>query len=794
MYLNKIKGALASFKARFSHWSIWKKIALISSLMAGAGIFILIVFFSLVYYGHFNAIPSYSELRNIRNNVASEVYSVEGQLIGKYYYQERTHTPFDEISPYLIKALLATEDIRFYQHDGIDYRSLARVFFKTILFQDESSGGGSTITLQLAKNLYPRKDFGIITIPVVKTREAFIAHRLENVYSKKEIIELYLNTVSFGDSAFGIQTASERFFNCTPAELNLQEAAVLVGMLKATHTYNPRTNPDLSINRRNTVLGQMAKYNFISDIEFDSVQTLPLALEYRNTGHNEGLATYFREQLRQELPAILQEIKKPDGSAYNIYTDGLKIYTTIHNKLQRYAEEANHEHMKRLQKTFDMHWSNSVPWRHDRRILLNAIYSTEKYQMLKEKGLAEEKIQDIFKEKKKMTVFSYDGEVEKEMSSLDSIKYYLRFLNSGFLAMEPSSGEVLAWVGGIDHKYFKYDHVNINTKRQVGSTFKPIVYAAALENGMDPCEYIANQQHTYEEYEDWSPENSDGNYEGYYSMQGALTNSVNTISVDLLLRTGIDHAVSLAHQVGIESKIPEVPSIALGTPSVSLMEMVSAYCTFANKGKIVKPRYLLKIEDNQGNILYENKTANPKKSVISSQTAEMMLQMMQSVVNEGTAARLRYHYGLFNDIAGKTGTTQNQSDGWFIGITPNLVAGAWVGADDPGIRFRTTALGQGAATALPIWGLFMQKVNSDRKLVHYSKARFPKPRPEVMEKLNCDPFVMEKEDDAFDLWDIFKKRSEQDGPRYPDRKAERKSKEKKKKKGFFGRLLDDIFK
>ena len=786
MFLLKVKSIFSRFRNKMMLGP--KKIIFwVLSGFVFSGITALLIFFILVYKGYYDKIPGYWELKKIENNIASEIYSSDQKLLGKYFYQERTHTPFEEISPELIKALIATEDARFYEHEGIDYRSLLRVLFKTILFQDESSGGGSTISQQLAKNLYPRKDHGILTMAVNKTREAIIAHRLENIYSKQEILELYLNTVSFGD---GIQTAAERFFSSTPADLSIQEAAVLVGMLKATHNYNPRSNPEASKMRRNIVISQMAKYNYISDHEADSIRELPVTLKYNNLDHNEGLAAYFREQLRLELHELLKGIKKDDGSSYNLYTDGLKIHTTINATLQQYAEAAMQSHMKQLQKSFYLHWGSTVPWYKDNNIFLNAIYRSERYKKLKEKGLPLEEIQKNFKQKRKMKVFTWDGEVEREMSPLDSVKHYLRFLNAGFLAMDPSDGDVLVWIGGINHKYFKYDHVNIKTKRQVGSTFKPIVYAAALENGFDPCEYIANEQKIYEEYDDWSPENSDHEYEGYYSMQGALTNSVNTISVDLLIRSGIENAVNLAHNMGIKSKIPNVPSIALGTPSISLYEMVASYCTFANKGHIITPRYLTKIENRDGKVIYENKDSGMGRKVLSSGTVEIMLEMMKGVVNSGTASRLRYQYGLFNDIAGKTGTTQNQSDGWFMGVTPNLVAGAWVGADSPGIHFRTTALGQGAATALPIWGKFMQKVNSDNKFRYISRTRFNKPSEETLAMLDCEPFVMEKEEEFFDFWDLFHKQEKDRQPRYP---SQRKPEKKKEKKGFFRKLLDDIF-
>lgn len=749
------------------------------------------LFYQSVRLGLFGSLPNEEALSKVSNFVASEVYSEDGKILGKYYIQERTHASFEKISPHIINALVATEDARFYEHNGVDNRSLLRVFIKTLLLQDESAGGGSTISQQLAKNIYSRQNRGFLTLPVAKVREAIIAQRLEKVYSKKEILTLYLNTVSFGDNAFGIETAAERFFNKDPNELNQQEAAVLVGMLKATHNYNPRLYPENALRRRNVVLHQMKKYGFLAPEEADSIMKTELVLNYRRLNHNQGLATYFREHLRQELLQWCQSHTKPDGSPYNLYTDGLRIYTTVNAKLQGYAEKAMLEHMKALQQDFFKHWKDRAPWAGNEEILISSVQRSRRYKNLKSEGLSEEEIQKVFNQPINMRLFSWDGVQEKKMSPLDSVKYYLHFLNAGFLSMEPQTGAIKAWVGGIDHEFFQYDHVNKRTKRQVGSTFKPIVYAAALQQGADPCTYIPASRENYSEFGNWSPGNSDGIYEGEYTLQGGLMKSVNTISVKVLQKTGITPTINLARQMGIESDIPKLPSIALGTPEISLMEMVTAYSTFANRGTTVKPHYLLRIENQQGEVLEQFETESPRTRVLSADHSDIMLHMLKSVINEGTASRLRWKYGLKNDIAGKTGTTQSHADGWFMGITPDLVTGIWVGADNPGIHFRTVSLGQGANTALPVFGLFWQKVNNDKTFRKISESRFPQPDQALLASIDCQPYRMEEDKNLLEK--IFGSKKEDPGMAVPDHKKpeqrKHEPKKKKKKKGFFERIF-----
>lgn len=705
------------------------------------GIVLLCIFYAVIYTTIYFSIPSRSELKYVQNYTASEIYSEDGVLLGRYYLQDRTNVPYEKIAPHVIEALIATEDARFYKHKGVDTRGMIRVAVKSILLQNESSGGGSTISQQLAKNLFPRKQYWMFSLPLNKLREMMIARKIEDVFTKEDILTLYLNTVPFGDNAYGISSASSRFFNTTPDKLKVEEGAVLIGMLKATTAYNPKRNPERSETRRNVVLGQMNKYGYLSGTALDSLKKIPLAIRYNYKTHSEGLATYFREHLRLELVKWLEENKKEDGTSYNLYTDGLKIYTTINSKMQKHAEASVREHMSNLQKAFYMHWGKKYPWGNNKDVVEKAKKRSDRYLTMKEEGYSEEEINAVFKTKIKMNVFSYAGEKTKEMSPIDSIKYNLMFLHPGFLAMEPSTGYIKAWVGGIDYKYFKYDHVNINTKRQVGSTFKPIVYATALQKGLTPCEYLDNEKTIYEDYDNWSPRNADNSYGGKYSMQGGLINSVNTISANIIMRAGIDNVRGLAKQMGIQSPLDPVPSLALGTADISLYEMVTAYNVFANRGVYVEPKYLLRVEDNQGNVIKDFKKERIAYRVMSVDNADMIIKMLQSVVDRGTAGRLRYKYGLEGDIAGKTGTTQAHADGWFIGFTPKIVAGGWVGAEDRRIHFRSIELGQGASMALPMWGMFMSRIYKDAKFKNYKNAKFVAPSEDAINLLACTDYI-----------------------------------------------------
>lgn len=751
-------------------------------ILLGIICFPFVLLFS-IKTGVIGKLPSDEQLKNIRNFEASEIFSVDNKLLGRYFIQNRTIVEYDEISDHVFHALVATEDERFFEHHGIDYRSLVRVFFRTVLLQDRSGGGGSTITQQLAKNIYGRQHYRYFSMLITKFREMLIASELEDNYSKEEIITLYLNTVPFGESIFGIEEASQRFFQKNASKLNIQEAATLVGMLKATTYYNPKNYPERSMDRRNVVLAQMQRNNEITETEYDSLSNLPINVNYKRQNQNDGLAPYFREIVRQELKSLLPDIADSLDHSYNLYTDGLKIYTTLDSRLQTHAEKAVYRHMRDLQSTFDNHWKGrSKPWEDNKDLVELVLKQSPTYQSLKNSNISSDSIDLLLHQKKEMEIYSWSGKETRQMSTMDSLLFYLNFLNTGLLSVDPSTGDIKAWVGGINYRHFKYDHVNFNSKRQVGSIFKPLVYASALEQNISPCKYIdAEQVKLVENEKEWEPANSDNNYEGKYSFEGALTESVNTVSVKVLEQAGIESTISLAQNMGIESDIPKVPSIALGTPSISLFEMVNAYCTFPNNGKRINLHFINRIEDKHGKVIWQHPRGK-KRQVLTSSTSQMMIEMLKNVVNEGTAIRLRNTYKLPNDIAGKTGTTQSNADGWFMAITPKLVTGVWVGGEYPSIHFRTTALGQGANMALPIYALYQQQINRDSKFKSISQARFPSPPPSIMRELDCDPF---KED--VKIWEsIFGTKEEREANKAVRKQYSKKPVPKqKKKKGFF---------
>lgn len=754
-----------------------RKFFILSFAVFGCGVLFIAFLFFLTVSGMLGPMPSRQELLTVKNPAASEVYSADSVLLGRYFIQERSNIRYEEIPKHVIDALLATEDVRFYQHQGIDTRSLGRVLVKSLLLQNESSGGGSTLTQQLAKNLYPRRDYWMFSLFINKMREMIIASRLEKAYGKKDILTLYLNTIPFGDNTYGMEAAAQRFFSVRTKDLTIDQGAVLVGMLKATYSYNPRIFPTQSRGRRNVVLGQMAKYGSLDTAVADSLKTLPLSLKYNKITHHSGLASYFREYLRPQLLEWCKNYNATHHTALNLYTDGLKIYTTIDSRLQRYAEAAMARQMKETQGRFDAHWKGNEPWRAYPQMIDEAIRKSTRYKNLRDRGLPEAEIKKIMNKPVAMTIFTWNGEQDVSMSPVDSIKHYLKFLNAGFLAVDPANGHVKAWVGGIDHHYFQFDHVRETTKRQVGSTFKPIVYAAALEQGVRPCDYISAAKTTYTNMEGWAPGNTEDNYGLKYSMAGALTYSVNTVSVQILEKAGINNTINLAHRMGITSDIEPVPSIALGTADVSMMEMVTAYTCFANKGKLTEPHWLTAIADHK-NVVLEGFVQPGSQQALSEESAQLILHMLRNVVNEGTAAGLRSRFGLNNDIAGKTGTTQSNTDGWFIGITPRLVIGAWVGADNPRIRFRSTALGQGARTAMPIVGDFLRQANTDPSLSGLTRARFASLPNSLERQLDCD---LSREDGNI-FTRIFRKN---------DKPKERKKEfGKKEKKGFLRRLFD----
>lgn len=539
LFLLRVLLLFDKFTAWFKALTL-KKILVFSGRTLAAVVSLLVFLVLLIWIGLLGPMPNKKELLAVQNPTASEVYSADSVLLGRYFIQERSNITFKEIPAHTIQALIATEDVRFYNHHGIDMRSVARVLVKSLLLQRESSGGGSTITQQLAKNLYPRTDYWFFSLFINKVREMLIASRLESVYDKEAILTLYLNTIPFGDNTYGLGTAAQRFFSVTTKELSINQSAVLIGMLKATRSYNPRIFPEQSQQRRNVVLAQLGKYKFLKDTQVDSLQALPIELKYNKITHHEGLAPYFREYLRQQLVTWCAQYNKEHEEPINLYTDGLKIYTTIDSRLQRYAEAAMAKQMAETQNTFYKHWGKRDPWQQYPGYMDEVIRKSERYQNLKSQGLSHEESITAMNKPVPMTIFNWQGETEVMMSSIDSLKHYQQFLNAGMLAIDPAQGAVRVWVGGINHNFFQYDHVQESTKRQVGSTFKPIVYAAALEQGVDPCSFISAEKITYTDVKDWAPENSEDNYELRYSFPGALAYSVNTVSVQVLEKAGID--------------------------------------------------------------------------------------------------------------------------------------------------------------------------------------------------------------------------------------------------------------
>ncbi len=696
-------------------------------------LFLILFLASKGYIGQ--ELPTFEELENPKSNLASEIYSSDKVILGKYFFQNRTNIHYYELSPVLLSALKATEDVRFDDHSGVDLRGLMRV----VLFAGKA-GGGSTITQQLSKKLFHESPDNKLERIIQKLQEWIISVQLERRYTKEEIIAMYLNTVDFSSNAYGIKSAAQTYFSKTPADLNTQEAAMLIGMLKAPSRFNPVRNPKTSMERRNVVLSQMKKYNFLSQQQFDSLKVLPIKLKYRIEDHNYGMATYFREILRGELAQWCKEhINNSTGRPYNMYTDGLRIYTTIDSRMQRYAEEAMQEHLKVLQKKFNDHWKGKDPWEEHKDLLTDAMKRTERYQSLQAAKATKKEIDKVFKTKTKMTVFTWRGDVDTLLSPLDSIRYYKMIEQCGFMSMDPHTGQIKAWVGGIDYRYFKYDHVK-DGKRQVGSTFKPFLYTLAMQEGYSPCYKIPNTRITFDlpSGDQWSPENADGTYGGMLTLKYGLAESVNCISAYLMKQFGPQAMIEIVRKMGITSPIDAVPAICLGTPDVSVLEMVGAYSTFANKGVWTQPTYLLRIEDKSGNMLQE--FVPRQVEAVNEETAFLMLNLMKGVVQFGTGARLRGQYKFSNPIAGKTGTTQNQSDGWFMGITPDLVSGCWVGCEDRLVHFRTLEDGQGARTALPIWALYMQKVYAD-KSINLTKGDFDRPDEPLKVELDCDKYV-----------------------------------------------------
>lgn len=703
-------------------------------------IFLLLFLISL---GVFGELPSVEELQNPKSNLATEVYSSDLKVLGKYYSENRVNVKFENLDKDLVEALIATEDARFYEHSGVDVKALFRA--AAGVFGGGSSGGGSTITQQLAKMMYPRGEkLSKPGLVIRKMKEWITATRLEKSYTKEEIMAMYLNKFDFLNLAVGIKSAANIYFNKSCDSLEIEEAAMLVGMAKNPALFNPIRFPERSKQRRNVVLKQMVKYGYLPEEKYNELKEKELGINFHPEDHNEGPAPYFREYLRDNFLKTWCEkhINPETGKPYNIYKDGLKIYTTIDSRMQRYAEEAVNEHMHDLQKIFSKECltKRNAPFAWNvskdeiKSIMEASIKRSERYRVLKQQGLSHENIVQTFHKPANMRVYSLRGEIDTVLTPYDSIKYYKSFLQTGFMAMEPQTGYVKAWVGGINHKHYKYDHVKVS-KRQVGSTFKPFVYALAIQEGLSPCHQVPNVRTciTLPDGKEWCPSNSDGpndkNNGKMLTLKKALANSINYITAWVMKQYGPHAVVDLVKRLGITSEIPEVPSICLGTPDISVFEMVGAISTFANKGTYIQPTFITRIEDKNGKVLEE--FIPNSDEVFSEEKAYAMIQLMRGVVDGGTGSRLRGRYKLFNQIAGKTGTTQNNADGWFLGLTPELVAGAWVGGEDRSIHFNSMVEGQGATMALPIWGKFFNKVYADKTL-KVTNGEFPRPK-------NLDP-------------------------------------------------------
>ena len=731
----------------------------------------------------FADIPSFEELENPQSNLATQVIAEDGEILTTFHIENRSYVSYEELSPNLVHAAVATEDSRFYRHSGIDFESLARVLVKTVLGGSSSQGGGSTITQQLAKTLYPRQDVssripGVSTLKMVwiKLKEWVTAVKLERSYTKDEIMNMYMNQIFFGSNAYGIKAAAQTFFGKSPIDLTVEEAATLVGMVNKPTRYNPALNPDKSLARRNLVISRMEQNGFLTKEEADSIQQIPITLSYQIQDHNAGIGPYFRDMLRRTMNAKepkrssytqyedyvvdsllwaddafygwLNKNTKSDGTRYDLDRDGLRIYTTINYKMQKYAEEAVAEHLGQdLQKSFDRHlkWNRNKPFASDidqktiDQLMKQARRWSDRYRIMKANGASESDIRKSFTEPVRMRLFSWNkkGYIDTVMTPDDSIKYYKGHLRAAFMAIEPHSGFVKAYVGGPNYRYFKYDNVR-QGKRQVGSTIKPFLYTLAMQEGMSPCDRVVNVPQTFLVGDTtWTPKSTDKDeWIGQtVTLKWGLTKSSNNISAYLMKQYGPEAMVEMMRKMGIGCYLDPVNPLCVGAADISVYEMVAAYNTFPSKGVYASPIFVTRIEDNLGNVLGE--FTNRKKEAISDYTAYLMANLMQGVVNSGTGVRLRAKYGLKGEIAGKTGTTNDQSDGWFIGYTPTLTAGVWVGAEDRQVHFESLSLGGGSNMALPIWGIFMKKVLADGTLGVYETDQFIAP-PGITLNLNCD--------------------------------------------------------
>ena len=746
--------------------------------------------FTAIWFGWIGYMPPLEDLQNPISRYATQVYTADGKVMGTWNLnrENRICVPYSNLSPYLVKALVATEDARFYEHSGIDFYALGRAIVKRGILGQENAGGGSTITQQLAKQLYSDVAHSSLERLLQKPIEWVIAVKLERNYTKEELIALYLNYFDFLHNSVGIKTASNTYFNKEPNELSVVEAATLIGLCKNPSLFNPVRYPERCLNRRNVVLSQMQKAGYLSTAEYNQLCDEKLVLDFHRVDHKDGIATYFREFLRQYMMARRPDLNdypawnkrqyvidsvawnndplygwcnknfKRDGKPYNIYTDGLKIMTTIDSRMQKYAEEAVFAQVaKNLQPAFNRAnkskrnapFSDNLTSRQVREIMHRAMVQSERYRVLKSKGLSEDEIKQSFRTKVDMTLFSYHGDIDTVMTPMDSIRYVKSFLRTGFMSMDGLTGQVKAYVGGMNYNHFMYDMV-MGGRRQIGSTIKPFLYALAMENGFSPCDKVMNVQQTYMVAgKPWTPRNgSKSRYGQLVTLKWGLAQSNNWISAYLMSKLNPNQFVDILHSFGIDNPdIHPSMSLALGPCEASVGEMVSAYTAFVNNGIHISPLFVTRIEDNQGNVIAR---FQPRMNeVINAESANKMLVLLQAVVNEGTAGRLRYKFGLKNEIGGKTGTTNRNSDAWFIGFTPQLVSGCWVGGDDRDIHFDSTSMGQGATMALPIWAYFMKKVYADKALGYDINATFDLPA-------NFDPcYNSEQGYDEFGIDEVY---------------------------------------
>lgn len=746
--------------------------------------------FTAIWFGWIGYMPPLEDLQNPISRYATQVYTADGKVMGTWNLnrENRICVPYSNLSPYLVKALVATEDARFYEHSGIDFYALGRAIVKRGILGQENAGGGSTITQQLAKQLYSDVAHSSLERLLQKPIEWVIAVKLERNYTKEELIALYLNYFDFLHNSVGIKTASNTYFNKEPNELSVVEAATLIGLCKNPSLFNPVRYPERCLNRRNVVLSQMQKAGYLSTAEYNQLCDEKLVLDFHRVDHKDGIATYFREFLRQYMMARRPDLNdypawnkrqyvidsiawnndplygwcnknfKRDGKPYNIYTDGLKIMTTIDSRMQKYAEEAVFAQVaKNLQPAFNRAnkskrnapFSDNLTSKQVREIMHRAMVQSERYRVLKSKGLSEDEIKQSFRTKVDMTLFSYHGDIDTVMTPMDSIRYVKSFLKTGFMSMDGLTGQVKAYVGGMNYNHFMYDMV-MGGRRQIGSTIKPFLYALAMENGFSPCDKVMNVQQTYMVAgRPWTPRNgSKSRYGQLVTLKWGLAQSNNWISAYLMSKLNPNQFVDILHSFGIDNPdIHPSMSLALGPCEASVGEMVSAYTAFVNNGIHISPLFVTRIEDNQGNVIAR---FQPRMNeVINAESANKMLVLLQAVVNEGTAGRLRYKFGLKNEIGGKTGTTNRNSDAWFIGFTPQLVSGCWVGGDDRDIHFDSTSMGQGATMALPIWAYFMKKVYADKALGYDINATFDLPA-------NFDPcYNSEQGYDEFGIDEVY---------------------------------------